>query len=258
MGSAAKPNKAQKAAAAVIVPDARCTPVLIRAAIVGRARMPRAALEITRPSGEVIGNVVLANTSRAFDPLQRFWLVGEPEVGGTVALVSEGCTQVILPGSPLRAGALREPQWSALASRMLGWQRQQVPAGAPEGFHAVFSTDRASITSPEFKAAVKRFRNAAVNVPMLFFAVCFPYLFFIRALAEAGTSPILLLALPVLGGGVMTAWSAQCRRAIGVEAELIEAGASKWDKEIAFTQSYWAWLRKPATTWDGPLPNGAC
>lgn len=257
MGSAAKPNKAQQAAAAVITPNARCTPVLIRAAIVGRARMPRAALEIASPAGEVIGNVPLANTSGAFDPLQRFWLVGDPEVGATVALVSEGCTQVILPGGPLRSGALREPPWSALACRMLGWQRQQVAADAPQGFHAMFSAERASITSPEFQAAVKRFRTAAVTVPMLFFLVCFPYLFFIRALAEAGTSPLLLLALPVLGGGVMTAWSAQCRKAIGVEAEIIEAGASKWDKEIAFTQSYWAYLRKPPTTWDGPLPVGA-
>lgn len=93
MGSAAKPNKAQQAAAAVITPDARCTPVLIRAAMVGRARMPGATLEIASPTGEIIGNVALANTSGAFDPLQRFWLVGEPVVGATVALVSEGRTR---------------------------------------------------------------------------------------------------------------------------------------------------------------------
>ena len=52
----------------------------------------------------------------------------------------------------------------------------------------------------------------------------------------------------------MTLWSAHCRKQIGLEAELIEAGAARFDKEIAFTQSYWASMRRSSEAWEGPLP----
>ena len=73
--TAARRTRAQKRAAEVLTPDARCTPVLLRAAIVGKARMPRGALDVLAPNGAVIGHVALPNTSKAFDLRQRFWLV---------------------------------------------------------------------------------------------------------------------------------------------------------------------------------------
>ena len=36
----------------------------------------------------------------------------------------------------------------------------------------------------------------------------------------------------------------------------VEAGAAKWGKEIAFTQSYWASMQRPTEPWDGPIPLG--
>ena len=255
--TAAKRTKAQRAAAAVITTDARCTPVLVRAAIVGRARMPRAALEIRAPDGSVIGHVALPNTSRSFDLQQRFWLVGDPTPGSVVALVSEHRTQVILPGSPLKAGPAVGQEWSGLACRMLGWERTALARDAPAGFHTVFADQRRSVDSPEFAKAVDRFRFAAVTVPLIFFGFCFPFLFVIPMLVQRGYTPVVLLILPVLGGGLMTLWSAYCRKELGVEAELIEAGAARWDKEIAFTQSYWASMRRPSVPWDGPLPDAA-
>ena len=41
------------------------------------------------------------------------------------------------------------------------------------------------------------------------------------------------------------------------EAERIEPGASRWGKEIAFTQSYWSGMRKEPAPWIGPLPRAA-
>lgn len=254
VGTARKRTKRQAEAASVITADARCTPVLVRAAIVGRARMPRAALEITTPGNEVIGNVALVNTSAAFDPRERFWLVGDPTPGSAVALVSEGATQVILPGSRLRAGPVTEPEWSPLACRMLGWQRTATSADLPEAWRHLAAAEGAGPSDPAFLRAVDRFRTAAVLVPILFFAVCFPFLFVIRPLAEAGATRAILLVLPVLGGGFMTVWSAICRRRLIKEAERVEAGSSRWGKQIAFTQSYWSGMRKPAVVWDGPIP----
>lgn len=253
--TAARRTRGQKRAAEVITADAPCTPVLLRAAIVGKARMPRAALDVLAPNGAVIGHVSLPNTSRAFDLQQRFWLVGDPVPGAVVAFVSEHGDQVLLPGSTLKAGAATGQRWSGVACRMLGWERPTHAAVAPGGFQAVFSDERRSVDSPEFARAVQRFRTAAVTIPMFFFAVCFPYLFVIPFLAERGDSMLTLLAFPVVGGGLMTLWSAHCRKQIGLEAELIEAGAAEWDKEIAFTQSYWASMRRPSAAWEGPLPT---
>jgi len=257
LGTAARWTKGQQAAAAVITHDARCTPVLVRACIVGRARMPRAALEVATPTGEVLGHVTLPNTSGAFDPQQRFWLVGEPAPGNRVALVSEGRTQVILPGSRLRPGPAAGPSWSDLAARMLGWQRASTVADAPPGWGAVFAETRGTIDGPGFVEAVRRFRTAAVTLPVVFFLVCFPYLFVIPGAVRSGTSTVMLLALPVVGGGLMTAWAASCRRAVAREAEAIEPGAARFGKEIAFTQSYWSGMRKAPTPWEGPLPLAA-
>jgi hypothetical protein len=255
--TASRWTRAQKAAAKVVTADAPVSPVLVRAVIVGRARMPRAALEITAPNGAVIGHVVLPNTSRSFDPQQRFWLVGDPVPGSVVALVSEHRRQVILPGSTLKAGPAVGQEWSGVACRMLAWERPVPAVDAPAGFHAVFADQRRSVDSPEFARAVARFRTAAVTVPMVFFGFCFPYLFVIPLLIHRGYSMPVLLALPVVGGGVMTVWSAHCRRELGLEAELIEAGAARWDKEIAFTQSYWASMRRASVPWEGPLPAAA-
>lgn len=253
VGTAPKRTKRQEQAAAVITADARCTPVLVRAAIVGRARMPRAGLEIASPTGEVLGWVALPNTSAGFDLQHRWWLVGDPTPGSVVALVSEDGSEVLLPGSRLHSGGVTEPEWSRLACRMLGWERPVVPS-APGEFAALYGSGLHSVDGPAFTGAVRRFRIAAVLVPLIFFAVCFPYLFVIEPLAKAGWSMPVLLALPVLGGGLMTLWSAHCRRQVGIEAEAIEAGAAKYDKEIAFTQSYWTGMRKPPAAWDGPLP----
>lgn len=255
--TAKRRTRGQKRAAAIITEDARCSPVLVRAAIVGKARMPRAALEILAPDGTVIGHVALPNTSRSFDLRQRFWLVGDPTPGSVVALVSEHRRQVLLPGSTLKAGPAPAQTWSGVACRMLGWERPAHAAHAPAGFRAVFTDERRSVDSPEFARAVQRFRTAAVTIPMVFFAVCFPYLFVIPFLIHRGYSMTALLALPVVGGGLMTAWSAHCRHQIGVEADLIEAGAAAWDKEIAFTQSYWVGMRRHSTPWEGPLPSAA-
>ena len=255
--TAARRTRAQKRAAEVLTPDARCTPVLLRAAIVGKARMPRGALDVLAPNGAVIGHVALPNTSKAFDLRQRFWLVGEPTAGSVVAFVSEHRTQVILPGSRLKEGPAVGQAWSGVACRMLGWERPAHAAVAPGGFQAVFSDERRSVDSPEFAQAVQRFRTAAVTIPMVFFGVCFPYLFVIPLLAHRGYSMLALLALPVLGGGLMTAWSAHARKELGLVAEQIEPGAARWGKEIAFTQSYWASMRRPSEPWNGPLPNAA-
>jgi hypothetical protein len=255
--TAARRTRAQKRAAEVITSDARCSPVLLRAVIVGKARMPRAALDVLAPDGSVIGHVALPNTSRSFDLQQRFWLVGDPNPGSVVAFVSEHRTQVVLPGSRLHAGPAEPQEWSGVACRMLGWSRPAHAAHAPAGFHAVFTDERRSVDGPEFARAVQRFRTAAVTIPMVFFAFCFPYLFVIPLLAHRGYGMLALLALPVLGGGIMTLWSAHCRKEVGLEAELIEAGAANWDKEIAFTQSYWASMRRPSARWEGRLPVAA-
>lgn len=254
IGTAPKLTKRQRAAAEVITAEARCTPVLVRAAIVGRARMPRAGLEIASPTGEVIGWVALPNTSAAFDLQHRWWLVGDPTPGSVVALVSEDASLVLLPGSRLHHGPVTEPEWSRLACRMLGWERPATSA-APAEFEALYGSGLHSVDGPAFTGAVRQFRIAAVLVPLIFFAICFPYLFVIPPLAAAGWSMPVLLALPVLGGGLMTLWSAHCRKQVGVEAEAIEAGAAEFDKEIAFTQSYWTGMRKPPAPWDGPLPD---
>lgn len=248
-------TRGQKRAADVITADAPCHPVLLRAVIVGKARMPRAALDVLAPDGAVIGHVALPNTSGSFDLQQRFWLVGELAPGSVVAFVSEHRTQVILPGSRLKPGPATPQEWSGVACRMLGWERPAHAAVAPEGFRAVFTDDRRSVDGPGFTGAVRRFRTAAVTIPMVFFALCFPYLFVIPLLAHRGYGMVALLALPVLGGGLMTLWSAHCRKEVGLEADLIEAGAARWDKEIAFTQSYWASMRRPSVAWDGPLPD---
>lgn len=255
--TASRWTRAQKQAAAVITEDAPCSPVLLRAVIVGKARMPRAALDVLAPDGSVIGHVALPNTSRSFDLRQRFWLVGERTPGSVVALVSEHRRQVILPGSTLREGPAAAQDWSGIACRMLGWERPAHTAHAPEGFHAVFTDGRRSVDSPEFAQAVQRFRTAAVTIPMVFFGICFPYLFVIPFLAHRGYSMVALLALPVLGGGLMTLWSRHCQKQLGLEADLIEAGAARWDKEIAYTQSYWASMRRHSTRWEGPLPRAA-
>lgn len=250
-------TRGQKRAEGVLTADAPCHPVLLRAAIVGKARMPRAALEVLAPNGAVIGHVALPNTSGAFDLQQRFWMVGDAVPGSVVAFVSEHRTQVILPGSRLREGPAVGQEWSGVACRMLGWERPAQPAMAPGGFQAVFSNERRSVDGPEFARAVQRFRTAAVTIPMVFFGICFPYLFVIPYLAQRGYSMVSLLALPVVGGGLMTLWSARCRKEVGVVADQIEAGAAAWDKEIAFTQSYWASMRRPSELWTGPLPDAA-
>ncbi|WP_426571616.1 hypothetical protein [Aquihabitans sp. McL0605] len=255
--TAAKRTRRQREAATVITADARCTPVLVRAAIVGKARMPRAALEILAPNGAVIGNVALPNTSADFDLHQRFWLVGDPTPGSVVAIVAEGGRQIILPGSRLRSGPAEGQDWSGVACRMLGWERRVAPTDAPAGFQAVFSSDHPTIDGPGFTKAVRRFRTAAVTIPLVFFGFCFPFLFVIPRLVQSGTSTLSLLVLPVLGGGLMTMWSAHCRREVAAQAELVEGGAARWGKEIAFTQSYWASMRKPSAAWDGPMPAAA-
>ena len=248
-------TKAQRRAATAVTPDAPCTPVLLRAAVVGPARMPRAALDVLAPDGRVLGHVVLVNTSSAFDPTARFWLVGPPEVGAVVALVSEGARQVVLPGSRLREGPATPQPWSDLVCRALCWHPPLLAAGHAGGWGAV-AQGWSFEANPRFARAVANFRTAAVTLPMAFFAVCFPYLFVIPWFIRNGTSPMVLLALPVLGSIVMRAWSSACRREVGEEAELIEAGAGARAKEIAFTQSYWLAVRKRAVPWDGPIPRG--
>jgi hypothetical protein len=256
VASGPKQNRRQREAAALVVEDAPCQPVLLRAAITGRARMPRAGLEITRPDGSVLGHVTLMSTSAAFDPTLRWWLVGDPQPGDHVALVSAGRTHLLLPGGRLRAGPVREPEWSPLACRMLGWQAES-EGSAPDRWHAVFAHGRLAPNNPAFLAAVARFRQAAVVLPLVFFLVCFPYLFAIRPLVDAGVRGPALLVLPVAGGGAMALWSAICRQRLGQEAERIEPGAARWTKEIAFTQSYWSGMRKPPAPWTGPLPRAA-
>lgn len=258
MGNAPKLAKRQRPAAAMVCEDAPVEPVLARAAITGRARMPRARLELSRPDGSIVGNVALLNTSAAFDPTLRWWLVGAPQPGDPVALVSEGCTQVLLPGGRLRDGPLTEPEWSPLACWLLGWQGDvAAPTGTPEEWHGVFSHGRRSPRDPRFLRAVDRFRHAAVVLPLVFFLVCFPYLFAIGPLVEAGVGGLALLVLPVAGGGAMAVWSAICRQRLVAEADRIEPGAARWGKEIAFTQSYWSGLRKEPARWTGPLPRAA-
>jgi hypothetical protein len=254
VGTAPRRTRAQRASAAVITADARCTPVLVRAAIIGRARMPRAALEISRPHGEVLGWVALSNTSASFDLRHRWWLVGDPAPGAVVALVSEDASSVLLAGSRLHRGPVVEPPWSPLACRLLGWERPMLPDDASASLAAIYSSERHSADGPGFTEAVRQFRVAAVFVPLVFFAICFPYLFVIPPLLASGASAPAMLALPVLGGGLMTAWSWQCRRQVAIEADAIEAGAARYGREIAFTQSYWTGMRKPAAVWDGPLP----
>ena len=258
LGTAPKPTKRQRAAAAVVTEDAPCRPVLLRAAITGRARMPRAALEITAPDGSVVGHVALQNTSAAFDPTLRWWSVGDPQPGDPVALVSEGRSQVLLPGGRLHAGPAVEPDWSPLACRLLGWQGDgtgQTPASGE--WHDVFRHGRAAPDDPAFLRAVDRFRQAAVVLPLVFFLVCFPYLFVIRPLVEAGVGGVPLLVLPVAGGGAMALWSAICRQRLVAEADRIEPGAKRWGREIALTQSYWSGMRKEPAPWTGPLPRAA-
>ncbi len=266
IATAPKLSRRQAEAAGLMVEDAPCEPVLVRAAITGRARMPRASLEITRPDGSVVGNVGLQNTSAAFDPTLRWWLVGDPQPGGLVALVSEGRTQVLLPGGRLRPGPAVEPPWSSLACRMLGWQASPAspasPVAAPQAhaggrWQEVFEHGRAEPNNPAFLRAVARFRFAAVVAPLLFVLVCFPYLFVIQPLVAAGISGPVLLLLPLLGGGGVALWSAIARQRLVDEAERIEPGASRWGKEIAFTQSYWSGMRKEPAPWIGPLPRAA-
>ena len=255
LGTGGRLSKGQKRAAAAITADAPCTPVLVRAAITGHARMPRARLEITSPVGDVIGNVSLPNTSAAFDPQVRWWLVGDPVPGERVALISEGATQVLLPGGPLRQGPVRAQDFSPVACRFLGWRPPVAGASAstPPEWAAVFR-EGGAIDGPAFTRAVTRFRVAAVLMPLIFFLVCFPYLFVIPSLARSGVSMPALLALPVLGGGITLWWSHRCRMELVAEAERIEAGASQHGKAIAFTQSYWAGMRKPAKPWEGAIP----
>lgn len=261
LGTARRLTKGQRAAAEVVTADARCTPVLVRPAITGPARMPRARLEICSPSGEVLGNVALPNTSAAFEPRQRWWLVGEPIPGRTVALVSDGGGQVVLPGGPLRAGPAEDQDFSAVACRFLGWTAPlpvaEAPPDASAEWAAVFTHGRHSISHPAFTVAVRRFRIAAVLIPLLFFLVCFPYLFLIPGAVHAGEPLWKLLALPVVGGGLTLWWSWTCRRRLVAEAERIEHGAARYGKAIAFTQSYWSGMRKPPASWTGPLPR-AC
>lgn len=255
--TAARRTRAQKRAAEVLTPDARCTPVLLRAAIVGKARMPRAAIDVLAPNGAVVGHVALPNTSEAFDLGQRFWLVGDPEPGAVVAFVSEHRTQVILPGSRLRSGPAPAQSWSGVVCRMLGWERPVDAVRAPGSFQAVFADERRSADNPEFLRAVQMFRTAAVTIPMVFAGIVFPYLFVIPLLAHRGYSMMALLALPVIGGGLMTAWSAHCQKEVGVAADQVEPGAASFAKEIAYTQSYWASMRRPSRPWEGPLPDAA-
>jgi hypothetical protein len=258
IATAPKLTKRQREAAHLLAPDAPCRPVLLRAALVGRARLPRAALEITAPDGSVMGHVGLANTSAAFDPTLRWWMVGGAEPGDLVAFVSEGRTHVLLPGGRLRPGPVVEPPWSPLACRLLGWHGATVaPADVPAHWHQVFESGRAGHDDPAFVAAARRFRFAAVVLPLLFFAVCFPYLFAIRPLVEAGVGGAALLVLPVVGGGAMAAWSWWCRAQVARAAEAVEPGAARWGKEIAYTQSYWLGLRKPPAPWTGPVPDAA-
>jgi len=171
--------------------------------------------------------------------------------------VSEHRSQVILPGSRLREGPAPAQEWSGIACRMLGWERPTHAGHAPAGFQAALVDEGRTVDSPEFARAVQRFRTAAVTIPMVFFGFCFPYLFVIPWLVQRDWSMLTLLAFPVVGGGVMTLWSAHCRQELGAEAELIEPGAARWGKEIAFTQSYWASMRRPSASWSGPLPDAA-
>ncbi|MCB0960963.1 MAG: hypothetical protein KDB04_15755 [Acidimicrobiales bacterium] len=257
IGTAPKLNKRQRVAAARIVEDAPCRPVLLRAGITGRARMPRASLEITRPDGSVVGHATLMNTSAAFDPTPRWWLVGDPQPGDPVALVSEGRGQVLLPGGRLKAGPMVEPAWSPLAARLLGWASPPgggVPAG---GWGEVLEHGRGDPHDPAFLRAVDRFRFAAVALPAIFFLVTFAFLFAIGPLVEAGVAAPVLLVLPVAGGGAMALWSAVCRRRLVDAAARIEPDAARWGKEVAFTQSYWSGMRKDPAPWSGPLPHAA-
>jgi hypothetical protein len=258
LGTAPKPSKRQRQAGQLLRPDAPCRPVLLRAALVGRARLPRAALEITAPDGSVIGHVSLANTSAAFDPTLRWWMVGGDAPGDLVAFVSEGRKHVLLPGGRLRQGPVAEPVWSPLACRLLGWYGDAAaPSAAPGHWQDVFVTGRARHDDPTFVAAARRFRFAAVVVPLVFVVLCFPYLFAVRPLVEAGVGGLALLVLPVVGGGAMALWSAWCREQVGRSAERVEPGAARWGKEIAYTQSYWLGQRKEPATWTGSLPDAA-
>lgn len=258
LATAPKPSKRQREAGRLLEPGAPCRPVLLRAALVGRARLPRAALEITAPDGSVIGHVSLANTSGAFDPTRRWWMVGGAAPGDLVAFVSEGRTHVLLPGGRLREGPVVEPAWSPLACRLLGWHGDATaPGAAPGRWQEVFANGRARHDDPVFVAAARRFRFAAVVLPLLFFVVCFPYLFLIRPLVEAGVGGPVLLVLPLVGGSAMALWSYWCRAQVGRAAERVEPGASRWGKEIAYTQSYWLGQRKGPARWTGPLPDAA-
>lgn len=257
IGTAPKLNKRQRTAAERITEDAPCRPVLLRAGITGRARMPRAGLEIANPDGSVLGHASLMNTSAAFDPTLRWWLVGDPQPGDPVALVSEGRTQVLLPGGRLKAGPMREPVWSPVASRLLGWTSSPSAAVPAAGWGEVFDHQRGDPRDPAFLKAVDRFRFAAVALPALFFLVTFAYLFTIKPLVAIGATRPVLLILPVVGGGAMAIWSAICRRRLVDAAARIEPDAARWGKEVAFTQSYWSGMRKEPAPWTGPLPRAA-
>jgi hypothetical protein len=192
IATAPKLSKRQRAAARLITEDAPCRPVRLRAAIVGRARMPKAALEITAPDGSLIGHVGLANTSAAFDPARNWWLVGEPQPGDHVVLVAEGRTHLLLPGGRLRPGPVTEPVWSPLACYLLGWQGhdgQPEPSARRRALAARVRPRAPRPRRPRLPPSRRRrFRFAAVVLPLLFFAVCFPYLFVIESLVEAGVA----------------------------------------------------------------------
>lgn len=257
IGTAPKLSRRQRAAAEAITEDAPCRPVLLRAAITGRARMPRAGLEITDPHGAVLGHVSLQNTSAAFDPTLRWWLVGDPQPGDLVALVSEGRTQVLLPGGRLKAGPITEPVWSPIATRLLGWTSRPAEAAPVPGWGEVFDHQRGDPRDPAFLRAVDRFRFAAVGLPAIFFLVTFAYLFTIKPLVALGATRPFLLILPVVGGAGMAIWSIVCRHQLVAAASRIEPEAARWGKEVALTQSYWSGMRKEPAPWAGPLPRAA-
>lgn len=255
VGPGGRRGKGQRAAAAAITVDAPCRPVWAHPVIEGPARMPSAAIELIAPDGALLGHVGLGSTHRGVDLTVPFWLVGDPTPGSPVALISADRTQVVLPATPLRAGPVTPRPWSERCCRMLGWSRADYGGGLPPEAHAALAAGHAPRENVRFRAAVRRFRFIAVLLPVVYVAVLFPYLFLVPGLIHGGTSIPAVLALPVLGGVALKAGALHAQVLVGQAAEELEAGASADAKPIAYTQSYWASMRRPAVPWEGPLPT---
>lgn len=121
-----KGRSSQARAARALVADAPVTPVLLVPSMRWKRKRPAVRARVVTSTGVDLGELDLGRPLAAFDPTQRWWLVGVPQLGTPVALVSEGRRQVLLPSSPLQVPT-EVPPWSPTVVSLLGWDA--VPGG---------------------------------------------------------------------------------------------------------------------------------